>query len=164
MAYSENKVAGIALLELMLLLLVVGLLAWALGAGRSLPPPQSEQAQRLELALAEIRQQSQGLSHLHEPLKQVRQYGRDLRKLLPHLAELEHFLAKPGTEGPTRDRLLARYHELNQSFERGVEYLERLGAELVLVSDIEEPPALAELPLFLIELREVLHPPATARR
>lgn len=164
MSYSENKVAGIALLELMLLLLVVGLLAWALGAGRSLPPPQSEQAHRLELALAEIRSQGRELSHLREPLKQVRQYGRDLRRLLPQLAELERFLAKPGTQGPTRDRLLARQQELNQCFERGVAYLERLGAELVLVSETEEPPALAELPFLLVELREVLHPPATARR
>lgn len=144
----------------MLLLLVVGLLVWAFGAGRSLPPPQSQQALRLEQALAEIEQQGQGLPHLREPLKQVRKYGRDLRRLLPQLAELERFLAKPGTEGPTRDRLLVRRHELNQCFRRGVEYLERLGAELVLVSGTQEPPALTELPLFLIELREVLHPPA----
>ncbi|MFN3392821.1 MAG: hypothetical protein ACK40N_13800 [Meiothermus ruber] len=151
--------AGLALLELMLLLLVVGLLVWAFGAGRYLPPTQSEQAHRLELALAEVRHQGGRLPHLREPLKQVRQYGRDLRKLLPQLAELEHFLAKPGTDGPTRDRLLVRHHELSQSFQRGVAYLERLGAELVLVSGAQEPPALAELPLFLIELREVLHPP-----
>ncbi len=152
--------AGIALVELMLLLLVVGLLVWAFGAGRSLPQTQREQAHRLDLALAEIQQQGEGLPHLREPLKQVRQYGRDLRKLLPQLAELERFLAKQSTEGPTRDRLLVRHHELMQSFERGVEYLERLAAELVLVSGAQEPPALAELPQFLIELREVLHPPA----
>jgi hypothetical protein len=152
--------AGLALVELMLLLLVVGLLVWAFGAGRSLPQTQLEQAHRLDLALAEIQQQGEGLPHLREPLRQVRQYGRDLRKLLPQLAELERFLAKQSTEGPTRDRLLVRHHELVQGFERGVEFLERLAAELVLVSGAEEPPALIELPQFLIELREVLHPPA----
>ncbi|MCX7803138.1 MAG: hypothetical protein N2313_08970 [Meiothermus ruber] len=46
--------AGIALLELMLLLLAVGLLAWVFGASRNLPPAQEEQAHRLEAALAEI--------------------------------------------------------------------------------------------------------------
>lgn len=155
--------AGIALAELMLLLLVVGLLVWAFGAGRNLPQTQREQAHRLDLALAEIQQRGEGLPHLREPLKQVRQYGRDLRKLLPYLAELERFLAKPSTEGTTRDRLLARHHELNESFRRGLEYLERLAAELVLVSGAQEPPALTELPQFLIELREVLHPPAHHR-
>lgn len=152
--------AGIALAELMLLLLVVGLLVWAFGAGRNLPQTQREQAHRLDLSLAEIQQQGEGLPHLREPLKQVRQYGRDLRKLLPQLAELERFLAKPNTEGPTRDRLLVRHHEIRQGFERGVAYLERLAAELVLVSGAQEPPALTELPQFLIELREVLHPTA----
>lgn len=147
----------------MLLLLAVGLLAWVLGAGRGLPEAQKEQAHRLELALAEILYQGKRLSHLRVPLKQVQQYGRDLRKLLPQMVELERFLAKPGTEGSTRDRLLVRHHELSQSFQRGVAYLERLGAELVLVSGTEDPPALAELPLFLIELREVLHPPAATR-
>lgn len=68
---------GIALAELMLLLLVVGLLVWAFGAGRSLPRAQPEQAHRLSMALAEIQQQGEGLPHLREPLKQVRQYGRD---------------------------------------------------------------------------------------
>jgi hypothetical protein len=159
-AYPEAVMAGIALLELLLLLLVLGLLVWAFGAGRSLPQKQSEQAHRLELALAEIQQQGEGLPHLREPLKQARQYGRDLRKLLPQLAELERFLQKPGLGGSTRDHLLARHNDLNRAFERGVAYLERLGAELVLASGTQEPPALAELPLFTIELREVLHPPA----
>ncbi len=151
---------SIALAEFMLLLLVVGLLLWAFGAGRNLPQTQSEQAHRLDMALAEIGRQGEGLPYLREPLKQVRQYGRDLRKLLPQLAELERFLNKPALEGNTRIHLLARYNDLERTFERGVEYLERLGAELLLVSDAAEPPALAELPQFLIELREVLHPPA----
>jgi len=103
------------------------------------------------------------LPHLHDALKPAQQYGRDLRKLLPQLAELERFLAKPSTEGPTRDRLLVRHHELMQGFTRGVAYLERLGAELVLVAGSQEPPALAELPQFLIELREVLHPSPLTR-
>ncbi|MCX7803139.1 MAG: hypothetical protein N2313_08975 [Meiothermus ruber] len=50
-----------------------------------------------------------------------------------------------------------------QGFTRGVAYLERLGAELVLVAGSQEPPALAELPQFLIELREVLHPSPLTR-
>ena len=155
--------AGIALLELMLLLLVVGLLVWFLGSGRSLPQAQSAQAQRLELALAEIRRQGKRLPHLRDALKPVQQYGRDLFKLLPQQAELERFLHKPGLEGPTRDHLLRRHNDLERAFERGVVYLERLGAELVLVAGSEEPPALAELPLFLIELREVLHPASPNR-
>ncbi|GIW29507.1 MAG: hypothetical protein KatS3mg070_2870 [Meiothermus sp.] len=155
--------AGIALLELMLLLLAVGLLVWVFGASRNLPPAQEEQAHRLEAALAEIGRLGGRLPHLHDALKPAQQYGRDLRKLLPQLAELERFLAKPSTEGPTRDRLLVRHHELMRGFERGVEYLERLGAELLLVSGSEEPPALAELPQLLIELREVLHPPHPTR-
>jgi len=56
-----------------------------------------------------------------------------------------------------------RHHELMQGFTRGVAYLERLGAELVLVAGSQEPPALAELPQFLIELREVLHPSPLTR-
>ncbi|GIW26192.1 hypothetical protein [Meiothermus sp.] len=152
---------GIALLELMLLLLVLGLVAWALGAARNLPQSQREQARRLELALAEIRQHEP--PHLREPLKQVLQYGRNLHKLLPQMAELERFLHKPGLEGATRDPLWVRYHELERAFERGVAYLERLGAELVLVSGDQEPPALADLPLFVIELREVLHPASPTR-
>ncbi|MDW8425909.1 MAG: hypothetical protein RMK51_08240 [Meiothermus sp.] len=144
----------------MLLLLVVGLLVWALGAGRSLPQAQSEQAHRLELALAEIHRQGQRLPQLSKALKQVRQYGRDLRQLLLQMAELERYLAKPGLEAPTRDRLQQRLHQLEQGFLRGVAYLERLGAELMLVSGAQEPPALIEFPQFLIELREVLHPAA----
>ncbi|MGK0617952.1 hypothetical protein [Meiothermus cerbereus] len=155
--------AGIALLELMLLLLVVGLLVWFFGGGRSLPPAQEALAHRLHLALEEIHQQGKRLPHLRDVLKQVRQYGRDLGRLLPQKAELERFLHKPGLEGPTRDHLLRRHNDLERTFERGVAYLERLGAELVLVAGSEEPPALAELPLFLIELREVLHP-ATPNR
>lgn len=155
--------AGIALLELMLLLLVVGLLLWVFGASRNLPSAQEEQAQRLAAALAEIGRQGKPLPHLHDALKEAQQYGRNLHKLLPQLAELERFLAKPSTQGPTRDRLLVRHHELLQGFERGVEYLERLGAELLLVSGSEEPPALAELPQLLIELREVLHPSPLTR-
>jgi hypothetical protein len=150
--------ASLALVELMLLLLVVGLLVWAFGAGRNLPQAQREQAHRLDLALAEIRQQGEELPHLREPLKQVRQYGRDLHKLLPQQVELERFLIKPGLDSLTRDRLLGRSHELSRCFECGVEYLERLGAELLLISETGEPPVLAELPQLLIELREVLHP------
>ena len=147
----------------MLLLLVVGLLAWAFGAERGLPQAQREQAQRLDVALAEIQQQGEGLPHLRQPLRDVRQYGRSLRRLLPQIAELERFLRKPGLEGPTREHLLRRRNDLERTFERGVVYLERLGAELVLVSGTDEPPALAELPLFLIELREILHPASPSR-
>lgn len=155
--------ASIALLELMLLLLVVGLLLWVWGMGRSLPLALEEQAYRLEAALAEIGRQGRRLPHLRDALKQAQKYGRDLRKLLPQLAELERFLAKPNTEGSTRDRLLVRYHELEQGFTQGVAYLERLGAELLLVPGTHEPPALAELPQRLIEFREILHPTSPTR-
>jgi len=162
-AYSESKMAGIALAELMLLLLVVGLLVWAFGVHRNLPLAQRDQAQRLDLALAEIQQRGKGLPHLRNPLRQVRQYGQDLRKLLPQLAELERFVNKPKLEENTRIHLLARHNDLERTLERGVAYLERLGGELLLVSGTAEPPALAELPDYVIELREVLHPPAPHR-
>lgn len=155
--------AGIALLELMLLLLVVGLLVWAWGVSRNLPPALEERDHRLEAALAEIGRRGGRLPHLRDALKQAQQYGRDLRKLLPQLAELERFLAKLNTEGPIRDRLLVRYHELELGFAQGVAYLERLGAELLLVSGTLEPPALAELPQRLIEFREILHPTSPTR-
>ncbi|WP_027883523.1 hypothetical protein [Meiothermus rufus] len=150
---------GIALAELMLLLLLVGLLLWAFGAGGRWPQGQSEQAQRLQAALAELWRQGEALPHLRESLKQAGRYGRALYRLLPRLAELERFLAKPGLEEDTRIRLLARHNDLKRTFQQGVEYLERLGAELLLVTEPQEPPALAELPQRIVELREVLNLP-----
>ncbi len=149
--------AGIALVELMLLLLLVGLLLWAFGAGGRGPQGQSEQAQRLQAALAELWRQGEALPHLREPLKQASRYGRALYRLLPRMAELERFLAKPGLGEDTRIRLLARHNDLKRTFLQGVEYLERLGAELLLVVEKQEPPALAELPQRIVELREALN-------
>lgn len=147
-----------ALWELLLLLLVAGLLVRVL-----VQPKVSPAEQRLRLAVAELGRQGQAQPHLREPLRQVQAYGRDLARLLPQMAEVGRFLQKPGLEGPTRDRLLARHNELTRILERGTEYLETLGAEMVLLEGSGEPPALSQFPLFLIELREVLHP-ATPHR
>jgi len=141
----------------LLLLVAIGLLVWVL-----LQPKASPQATRLNQALAEVKRQGERLSYLREPLRQVQGFGRDLAKLLPQMAELERFLGKPNLDH-TRDRLLARHNELSQIFDRGVEYLERLGAELVLVNPPQEPQALDDLPIFLIELREALHPATPSR-
>lgn len=148
----------IGLFEILLLLLVAGLLVWAFGAGR-LPESQREKAQRLDGALGEIKRQGEGLTHLREPLRQVQGYGRDLARLLPQIAELERFLRKPNLEGATRDRLLARHNDLSRIFESGAEYLERLGAELLLVRGTQEPAVLNELPGLIVQLREALQPP-----
>lgn len=142
-----------ALWELLLLLLVTGLLVRVL-----VQPKASPAEQRLRQAMAEIARQGEPLAHLREPLRQVQAYGRDLLGLLPQIGELERFLRKPNLEGHTRDRLLARHNELSRMLERGTEYLETLGAELVLVKGSEEPQALSQFPMFFIELREVLHP------
>ncbi|MBF6594167.1 MAG: hypothetical protein IVW51_06925 [Thermaceae bacterium] len=72
---------------------------------------------------------------------------------MPLTAEAERFLAKP--------RLAGRHDELLWAFERGVGFLERLGVEMLL-EDGHEPPAPRDFPLFLIELREVLHPHLTS--
>lgn len=143
----------IALWELVLVLSAAGLLVWVL-----VQPKATPQSLRLEQALGEVRRQGENFPHLREVLKQVRTYGRDLAGLLPQIAELERFLRKPNLEGHTRDRLLARHNELTRILERGTEYLETLGAELVLVKGSEEPQVLSQFPMFLIELREVLHP------
>lgn len=141
-----------------MLLLVVGLLTWAFGAGR-LPQSQREKSQRLDGAVGEIKRQGEGLSHLRESLRQAQGYGRDLGRLLPQIAELERFLRKPNLEGATRDRLLARHNDLSRIFETGTEYLERLGAELLLVRGTQEPPVLGELPALIVQLREAAQPP-----
>lgn len=149
---------AIGVFEILLIVLVVGLLVWAYGAGR-LPQSQRGRSQRLNQALEEIRRQGERLNHLREPLRQAQAYGSGLARLLPQLAELERFLQKPNLEGPTRDRLLARHNDLSRIFERGVEYLERLGAELLLVQGIHEPALLDELPGLIVQLREAQQTP-----
>jgi len=142
--------------DVLLLLLAAGLLLAVL-----LRPQSSAPEARLKAALAEIRRQEGHFPNLRGVLGQVRVYGRDLAKLLPLTAEAERFLAKPSLEAPTRARLEARRDELRRAFERGAGFLERLGVEMLL-EDGHEPPALRDFPLFLIELREVLHPHLTS--
>lgn len=154
--YPSNMAIGA--FEILLLLLVVGLLAWAFGAGR-LPGSQRERGQRLDQALVEIRRQGERLSHLREAMRRVQSYARDLGRLLPQMAELERFLAKSNLDLATRDRLLARHNDLSRIFEVGTEYLERLGAELLLVQGTQQPAVLAELSGLIVQLREALQAP-----
>ncbi|MER3482287.1 MAG: hypothetical protein C4332_03145 [Meiothermus sp.] len=138
-------------LDIVLILLAAGLLLAVLV--RPKPAPGSE---RLETALAEVRRREGHFPSLRKTLRQVQVYGRDLTKLPLLIAETERFLAKPGLDGPTKTRLLARREELWRTFETGVAFLERLGAEMVL-DDPHEPPSLVEFPTLRLELRDVLH-------
>lgn len=140
------------LLDVLLLLLAAGLVLIAL-----LRPKASPQAARLDAALAEIRRREGRFPSLSTTLKQVKEYGRDLSKLPPLIAETGRFLAKPGLDAPTRARLEARRDALARNLERGIAFLERLGAEMML-GEPREPPSLIEFPGLRLELREVLHP------
>lgn len=154
------KQMGIALLEMLLLLGLVGFVVWAINASRPLSLPLRQQHERLGRALAELRCQSRRHPHLREPLQQVRAYGRNLYKLFPKLTELERLCTTPGLDYHTRTEVSARYTSLDTTLDQGIAYIERLGAELALVEGKGEPPALADLPQHLIALREALHPPS----
>jgi hypothetical protein len=139
-------------LDVVLVLLAAGLILAAL-----LRPKVSPQAARLEAALAEIRRRERHFSGLHETFRQIQEYGHDLAKLPPLITESERFLAKPGLDTPTKARLEARRSGLARTFEQGVAFLERLGAEMLL-DNPRDPPSLIEFPSLRLELREVLHP------
>ncbi|MCS7058167.1 MAG: hypothetical protein NZ849_00105 [Meiothermus sp.] len=151
---------GVALLEVLLLLGVAGFVIWAVGASRPLSLPLREQHERLGRALAELRRQGRRHPHLREPLRQVQAYGRNLYKLFPKLTELERLCATPGLDYHTRTEVFARHTNLDRTLDQGIAYIERLGAELALTEGKGEPPGLAELPRYLIALREALHPPS----
>lgn len=150
----------LALGEILLLLGVLGLVLWLLSApGR---PPQDE---RLERALAELRRQR---SRLGKPLQglvsQAIRYGQDLRGLRRSMAELERRLAErqptsSAGSSTTRERLQARYQQLAQAYESGVELLENLGTELLLWQGPESPRGFEELEAFRSSLRELLSRP-----
>ncbi|RIH85304.1 hypothetical protein [Calidithermus roseus] len=150
----------LALGEILLLLGVLGVVVWILSApGR---PPQDE---RLERALAELHRHQ---SRLGKPLRglvsQAIRYGQELRGLRRSMAELERRLAERQTAGSasistTRERLQARYEQLAQAYEGGVELLENLGTELLLWQGPESPRGFEELEAFRSSLRELLSRP-----
>ncbi len=150
----------LALGEILLLLGVLGVVLWVLSAPSR--PPQDE---RLERALAELRRQQ---SRLGKPLRglvsQAIRYGQELRSLRRSMAELERRLAERQTAGSasistTRERLQARYEQLAQAYEGGVELLENLGTELLLWQGPESPRGFEELEAFRSSLRELLSRP-----